>query len=781
MQWSYLESFQDSPSPYLKKKSFSNPTQQKVCTSLGEKYNPTTDTCVPCEEGTYQNTINHTLTSCKPHVEPVCDTGFYLDTATYTTRKNDTKESTVDLSGLCVSHPSLEDLRKQCSNGYILDTNYNDIINTDEMKKSPLTLTKVCKPHTTWDTKTTLGTCNEKQYYDRIQYNDIINKEKSRNITLDEICSTIPYYPLNVKDGDDNYRAKPNLRVFLKESDKYLDIQSLNDLRGNLELNLIPSDNAKSIPITWNKETNKILMESTKEVKKIRTIMESKTSCYGRPPYRFCRNFSIPKVLTETTPIKYYAKVVDNKIKFVEESNELSVDMRNDKLFVTGTNIEIVVNNCEDNQYFDNQSRQCKPKTNSCGKGTYFSGYGNSAISNDPKCTPCGAGTYQDLTGQSSCKSCGTGTYQDLTGQSSCKSCGTGTYQDLTGQSSCKSCGTGTYQNYTGQTSCKSCGTGTYQDLTRQSSCKSCGAGTYQNYTGQTSCKSCGAGTYQDLTGQSRCKSCGTGTYQNYTRQTSCKSCGAGTYQDLTRQSSCKSCGAGTYQNYTRQTSCKSCGPGTYQDLTRQSSCKSCGAGTYQNYKGQSSCISCPGGTYQLHSRKTSINDCKKTFHIIHIDGSRVGFRINGKVLSEFEIRTKKQSGKYWIRIYPKGSNVTKHESGWRFSNISGDDYASQSHTIVKHDTNNEIFYIMARHSYRAPHWYVLAVVNNRLVWKDAYWWKNNNRACMFHFKYITHNEYMTHGTVQALAAHRVNNTTYNVTYNDNYWGRHGNFIGYPV
>ena len=645
MQWSYLESFQDSPSPYLKKKSFSNPTQQKVCTSLGEKYNPTTDTCVPCEEGTYQNTINHTLTSCKPHVEPVCDTGFYLDTATYTTRKNDTKESTVDLSGLCVSHPSLEDLRKQCSNGYILDTNYNDIINTDEMKKSPLTLTKVCKPHTTWDTKTTLGTCNEKQYYDRIQYNDIINKEKSRNITLDEICSTIPYYPLNVKDGDDNYRAKPNLRVFLKESDKYLDIQSLNDLRGNLELNLIPSDNAKSIPITWNKETNKILMESTKEVKKIRTIMESKTSCYGRPPYRFCRNFSIPKVLTETTPIKYYAKVVDNKIKFVEESNELSVDMRNDKLFVTGTNIEIVVNNCEDNQYFDNQSRQCKPKTNSCGKGTYFSGYGNSAISNDPKCTPCGAGTYQDLTGQS------------------------------------------------------------------------------------------------------RCKSCGTGTYQNYTRQTSCKSCGAG----------------------------------TYQDLTRQSSCKSCGAGTYQNYKGQSSCISCPGGTYQLHSRKTSINDCKKTFHIIHIDGSRVGFRINGKVLSEFEIRTKKQSGKYWIRIYPKGSNVTKHESGWRFSNISGDDYASQSHTIVKHDTNNEIFYIMARHSYRAPHWYVLAVVNNRLVWKDAYWWKNNNRACMFHFKYITHNEYMTHGTVQALAAHRVNNTTYNVTYNDNYWGRHGNFIGYPV
>lgn len=343
MQWSYLESFQDSPSPYLKKKSVTTPTKQKVCTE-GQKYNPSTNECVDCEVGTYQDATNHTLTSCKPHIEPVCDIGSYLDTATYTERKNATKDSTVNLDGLCLEHDSLEDLRKQCSSGYILDTDYDEKINT--MKKTPLTSAAVCKPHTTWDTKTTLGTCNEKQYYDRRKYNDTINKEKSRNITFDEICLTIPYYPLNVKAGDDNYIAKPNLKVLLKENGKYLDIQSLND-----ELNLIYSDNAKSIPITWNKETNKIL-------------------------------------LTETTPIKYYAKVVDNKIKFVEESNELSVDMRNGKLFVTGTNIEIVVNNCEDNNYLDNQSGECIPKTNSCGQGTFFSGYGNSDISNDPRCKP---------------------------------------------------------------------------------------------------------------------------------------------------------------------------------------------------------------------------------------------------------------------------------------------------------------------------------------------------------------------------------------------------------
>ena len=98
--------------------------------------------------------------------------------------------------------------------------------------------------------------------------------------------------------------------------------------------------------------------------------------------------------------ITFYAKVVDNNIRFVKEPNELPVDMRNGKLFVTGTNIEIIVNNCKENQYFNSQGT-CVTKTNTCGPGTYFSGrYGNSSTLNDPICTPCEAGTFASGTGQ---------------------------------------------------------------------------------------------------------------------------------------------------------------------------------------------------------------------------------------------------------------------------------------------------------------------------------------------------------------------------------------------
>ena len=712
MQWSYLESFQDSPSPYLKKQSVTNPTQQKVCTALGEKYNPSTNECIDCEVGTYQDATNHTLTSCKAHVEPICDTGFYSDTAEYTKRKNATKDSPVNLDGLCLEHDSLEDLREQCSDlEYITESDYNEKINT--MKKTPLTSTQVCKKHTSWDNIKSIGSCNEKNYFDRTKYNNSVGN-KERNVSLEDICSTIPYYPLNVKNADEkNFTTKENLNMFFREDGKYLNIRDYNGLYQALR----PSDNAIKIPITWNNNTKKIQIKSKGELKVPKVIYENQRKCVLP---KLCFTSTVPKFIWATISTTFYAKVVNKQVRFVKQKNELPVTIKDGKLFVEGTNIEIVVNNCDDDQYMDQQTNTCKDKVHNCPSGQYSTRFGSSGTRNDPIC----------LT-----KSCYSSKYRDPS-----KPYKNVPASKTTNDANCipkiNTCEAGTYRSRWGNS-----------DTENDPVCRKCSMGRYQNLTGQSSCESCGIGTYQNSTGQSRCESCGIGTYQNSTGQSRCESCGTGTYQNLTGQSRCESCGTGTYQNLT----------------------------------GQSSCKSCPGGTYQLHSRKTSINDCKKTFHIDHIDGSRVGFRINGKVLSEFEIKTKKQSGKYWIRIYPKGSNVTKHESKWRFSNISGDDYASQSHTIVKHDTNNEIFYIMARHSYKAPHWYVLTVENNSLVWKDADWWKNNNRACMFHFKYITHDDNMTHGTVQALAAHRVNNTTYNVTYNDNYYGRHGNFIGYPV
>ena len=131
MQWSYLESFQDSPSPYLKKQSVTNPTQQKVCTALGEKYNPTTYTCVPCEEGTYQDTINHTLTSCKPHEQIVCEPSKMLNQNLYTEKKKD-KTKPIKYEDICKDdeiYLRLKFLKNGLDNKEVITISQDDINN----------------------------------------------------------------------------------------------------------------------------------------------------------------------------------------------------------------------------------------------------------------------------------------------------------------------------------------------------------------------------------------------------------------------------------------------------------------------------------------------------------------------------------------------------------------------------------------------------------------------------------------------------------------------------
>lgn len=137
MQWSYLENFQDSPSPYLKKQSITNPTKQKVCTTLGEKYNPTTDTCVPCEDGTYQDTINHTLTSCKPHEQIVCEPSKMLNQNLYTEKKKD-KTKPITSEDVCnddAIYRRLKSLKNGLDNNDNMNITQNDIKNMFTFQK----------------------------------------------------------------------------------------------------------------------------------------------------------------------------------------------------------------------------------------------------------------------------------------------------------------------------------------------------------------------------------------------------------------------------------------------------------------------------------------------------------------------------------------------------------------------------------------------------------------------------------------------------------------------
>ena len=229
MQWSYLESFQDSPSQYLKK-SFTIPTQQKTC-KKGQKYNSSSDTCVPCEGGTYQDATNHTLEDCKPHKEHECDDGFYLDVNAYNTRKKNTKNSTVNLDGLCLEHPSLDVLRTKCS-GYILEDKYNTKIN--DKKQSPLTTTDIndlCLDHPSLkDLRTQCsGYILDQDYNEKIS-----DKKKESPLTTTDINNLCLEHPSlnNLRDQCSGYilETEYDTKINEKNKESTLTTNDINDL-----------------------------------------------------------------------------------------------------------------------------------------------------------------------------------------------------------------------------------------------------------------------------------------------------------------------------------------------------------------------------------------------------------------------------------------------------------------------------------------------------------------------------------------------------------------------
>lgn len=59
--WSFIENFESESQLY---KNSRNASEQKRCTT-NEKYDSNTNSCVPCESGTYQSADNHTSMNCK--------------------------------------------------------------------------------------------------------------------------------------------------------------------------------------------------------------------------------------------------------------------------------------------------------------------------------------------------------------------------------------------------------------------------------------------------------------------------------------------------------------------------------------------------------------------------------------------------------------------------------------------------------------------------------------------------------------------------------------------
>ena len=825
MQWSFIESFTDDNS-YVKTSTITASTQQKTC-NAGEKYNSTTGECVSCEDGTYQDKTNHTLIECKNHPslnnlrdkcssgyvmeqkysnavqnknEPLvfselctmhptlgqtrntcadgtylsedrynnqinatkgraitsqiceahpslqnvrtnCDDGKYLSEDRYNNQINATKGRAIT-SQICEAHPSLQNVRTTCADGtYLSEDRYNNQINA--IKDGAIT-GQICEAHPTWDdivNNKVINSCEQNKYFDKNKYDEKRKNKKDVKMSLDDICTTIPFYPLNVKNSiGDNFTSKQNVEMYFKQSSKFSNYYLTILDSWNTKV-LLPSNNPVRIPITWNKDTNKITIETLKK-RNIPFI------CV------YCKN--PPFVRTKAIVTKLYGKVVNKHIQFVEDKSEIEVEMRNNKIFVVGTNIEIIINNCNDNQYIDSQTNTCKNKEHNCPIGQYSTNFGSSGTHNDPICVEkrCPNNSYY-ASGYGSSR-----TSNDPICVRKIHDCPLGQYSTEFGSSTTRNdpkCVGKTHNCSPGQYSTKFGSSTTRNDPECVGKTHNCPPGQYSTKFGSST-------TRNDPECVRKTHNCSPGQYST-------------------------EFGSSTTRN---DPICKSCGVGTYQDESGKSECKSCGVGTYHNQTGQSSKFSCITKTCPIrtvltnYEENSTIRDdsiCTNSFHIQHVDGTKVGFRVNGTVYDTFEIKTKEQSGKYWIRIYPKGVNVTKHESNWGFSNISGEDYASQSHAIIKHDTDDTIFYLIARHSYKAPHWYFLAVENNRLVWKDANWWLNNKRECQFHFVHPNTTKKMKHNDVEKISRYTRGLTEYTRyhLYSGNYWGRHANFIGYPV
>lgn len=135
MQWSFIESFTDDNS-YVKTSTITAPTQQKTC-NAGEKYNPSSDECLSCEDGTYQDETNHTQTNCITHKEITCEPSKMLNQTIYDEKKRN-KTEPIKYEDVCNDdsiYIRLKSLKDGLDNKDRMNVTQNDIINMLTYKK----------------------------------------------------------------------------------------------------------------------------------------------------------------------------------------------------------------------------------------------------------------------------------------------------------------------------------------------------------------------------------------------------------------------------------------------------------------------------------------------------------------------------------------------------------------------------------------------------------------------------------------------------------------------
>lgn len=242
--WSYIETF-DNINVY---KDPSKTVKTQALCGPGQKYEKTTNKCMSCPDGQYQDAIDHRLKDCKEHPSRdliQCPDGKFLTKKKYGEQKNIIKDSSLTNS-ICESHSSKDDI--VCRNGFYLDDfKYETQIQAIKDKAIDED-SGVCNQHKNLSSIN----CNE---HTEFRNEEKYNREKNikdRAIIDKNVCEKVPFFPLNVKNKNgDNYEIIRNHEVAIYNpwalKKKYL---SLTVLFGSVSFKNV--DNVTYIPITWD-------------------------------------------------------------------------------------------------------------------------------------------------------------------------------------------------------------------------------------------------------------------------------------------------------------------------------------------------------------------------------------------------------------------------------------------------------------------------------------------------------------------------------------------------
>ena len=249
--------------------------------------------------------------------------------------------------------------------------------------------------------------------------------------------------------------------------------------------------------------------------------------------------------------------------------------------------------------------QDCEP----CGAGFFAATY-----ENRESCSSCSVGKFSNelsADSESDCQSCKDDEYAPLN-SSDCLPCkGNRTSNDNQGTSDDCECNRG----YAAQdsSSCIACASGKYKDKIADEPCTNCPVGTHMPHQAAeraSECKTC-SDTQYAAAGSEFCDNCPNHSHSLFPRKTS-QDCYCNAGYNGANGKTCHACPGGTFKSNTGHFPCLSCSSGKYSNAiaaTSSTTCTTCPPASYADFR-STNCPSCPSNSDTWSSRRY-LKDCK--------------------------------------------------------------------------------------------------------------------------------------------------------------------------